>query len=54
MTKMKMSWINRFFVVTLHVLINSVFMEELDKFIVVFIYDILVSSKSMEGHEEHV
>jgi hypothetical protein len=33
---------------------NPVFMEELDKFIVVFIDDILVYSKSMEEHEEHL
>jgi hypothetical protein len=32
---------------------NSVFMEELEKFIVVFIDDILVYSKSMEEYEEH-
>jgi hypothetical protein len=35
-------------------LMNSVFMSELDKFIVVFIDDILVYSKSMEDHEEHL
>jgi hypothetical protein len=35
-------------------LMNSIFMEELDKFIVVFIDDILVYSKSMEEHEEHL
>jgi hypothetical protein len=35
-------------------LLNSVFMEELDKFIVVFIDDILVYSKSTEEHEEHL
>jgi hypothetical protein len=35
-------------------LMNSVFMEELDKFIVVFIDGILVYSKSMEEHEEHL
>jgi hypothetical protein len=35
-------------------LMNSVFMEELDKFIVVFIDDILVYSKSIEEHEEHL
>jgi hypothetical protein len=35
-------------------LMNSVFMEELDKFVVVFIDDILVYSKCMEEHEEHL
>jgi hypothetical protein len=35
-------------------LMNSVFMPELDKFVVVFIEDILVYSKSMEQHEEHL
>jgi hypothetical protein len=35
-------------------LMNSVFMPELDKFVVVFIDDILVYSKSMEEHEEHL
>jgi hypothetical protein len=35
-------------------LMNSVFMEELDKFIVVFIDNIFVYSKSMEEHEEHL
>jgi hypothetical protein len=35
-------------------LMNSVFMSELDKFVVVFIDDILVYSKSMEDHEEHL
>jgi hypothetical protein len=34
-------------------LMDSVFME-LDKFIVVFIDDILVYSKSMDEHEEHL
>jgi hypothetical protein len=33
---------------------NSVFMEELDKFIVVFIDDFLVFSKSKKEHEEHL
>jgi hypothetical protein len=32
---------------------NSVFMPDLDKFVVVFIDDILVYMKSMEEHEEH-
>jgi hypothetical protein len=35
-------------------LMNSIFMEELDKFDVVFIDDILVYSKSLEEHEEHL
>jgi hypothetical protein len=35
-------------------LMNSVFMPELDMFVVVFIDDILVYSKSMEDHEEHL
>jgi hypothetical protein len=35
-------------------LMNSVFMEELDMFIVLFIHNILVYSKSMEEHEEHL
>jgi hypothetical protein len=35
-------------------LMNSIFMEELDKFIVVFIDDILVYSKSMEEYEENL
>jgi hypothetical protein len=33
---------------------NSIFMPELDKFVMVFIDDILVYSKSMEEHEEHL
>jgi hypothetical protein len=35
-------------------LMNSVLMSELDKFVVVFIDDILVYSKSTEDHEEHL
>jgi hypothetical protein len=35
-------------------LMNSVFMEELDKFVVVFIDDILVFFKSKKEHEEHL
>jgi hypothetical protein len=30
---------------------NSIFMPELDKFVMVFIDDILVDSKSTEDHE---
>jgi hypothetical protein len=33
---------------------NSVFMLELDKFVIVFIGDILVYSTNMEEHEEHL
>jgi hypothetical protein len=33
---------------------NSVFMLELDKFVVVFIDDILIYSRSMEKHEEYL
>ncbi|WVZ48709.1 hypothetical protein U9M48_000128 [Paspalum notatum var. saurae] len=35
-------------------MMNSVFMNELDKFIVVFIDDILIYSKSEEEHKEHL
>jgi hypothetical protein len=35
-------------------LMNSVFMSELDKFIVVFIDDILVYSKNKVEHEQHL
>jgi hypothetical protein len=35
-------------------LMNKVFMEELDKFIVVFIDDILIYSKSAEEHGQHL
>jgi hypothetical protein len=35
-------------------LMNSVFMTELDKFVVVFIDDILVHSKNKEEHAEHL
>jgi hypothetical protein len=35
-------------------LMNKVFMEYLDKFVVGFIDDILVYSKSEEEHEEHL
>jgi hypothetical protein len=34
-------------------LMNSIFMLELDKFVVVFIDDILIYLRSMEEHEEH-
>ncbi|WVZ51710.1 hypothetical protein U9M48_002825 [Paspalum notatum var. saurae] len=35
-------------------MMNSVFMNELDKFVVVFIDDILIYSKSEKDHEEHL
>jgi hypothetical protein len=35
-------------------LMNSVFMPEFDQFVVVFIDDILVYSKSSEEHEDHL
>jgi hypothetical protein len=35
-------------------LMNKVFMEYLDKFVVLFVEDILVYSKSKEEHEEHL
>jgi hypothetical protein len=35
-------------------LMNKVFMEYLDRFIIVFIDDIIVFSKTMEEHEEHL
>jgi hypothetical protein len=35
-------------------LMNKVFMEYLDKFVMVFINDILVYSKSEEEHEDHL
>jgi hypothetical protein len=35
-------------------LMNLVFMPELDQFVMVFNDDILVYSKSMEEHEEHL
>jgi hypothetical protein len=35
-------------------LMNSVFLLEFDKFVMVFIDDILVYSKNLEEHEEHL
>ena len=35
-------------------LMNSVFMPELDKFVVVFIDDILIYSENESDHEEHL
>jgi hypothetical protein len=35
-------------------MMNKVFMEEMDKFVVVFIDDILIYSRSAEEHEQHL
>jgi hypothetical protein len=35
-------------------LMNSVFMDYLDKFVVVFIDDILIYSQNVQEHEEHL
>ncbi|WVZ86489.1 hypothetical protein U9M48_033254 [Paspalum notatum var. saurae] len=35
-------------------LMNKIFMDELDKHVIVFIDDILVYSKTIEEHEEHL
>jgi hypothetical protein len=35
-------------------LLNKVFMEYLEKFVVVFIDDMLIYSRSEEEHEEHL
>jgi hypothetical protein len=35
-------------------LINKIFMEYLDKFVIVFINDILVCTNDEEEHEEHL
>jgi hypothetical protein len=35
-------------------LMNKVFMEYLDKFVVVFMDDILIFSKNEEEHDEHL
>ena len=33
---------------------NKVFMDELDKYVIVFIDDILIYSKSAQEHEQHL
>jgi hypothetical protein len=35
-------------------LMNSIFIPKLDKFVVLFIDDILIYSRSMKEHEEHI
>ena len=35
-------------------LMNKVFMDELDKFVIVFIDDILIYFKSVQEHEQHL
>jgi Zn-dependent M16 (insulinase) family peptidase len=35
-------------------LMNSMFMDDLDKFVVVFIDDILIYSQNEQEHEEHL
>jgi len=35
-------------------LMNSIFFEELDVFVVIFIDDILIFSKTKEEHAEHI
>ena len=35
-------------------LMNKVFMDELDKFVIVFIDNILIYSKSVQEHEQHL
>ena len=35
-------------------MMNKVFMEELDKFVMVFIDDILIYSETTEEHEKHL
>ena len=35
-------------------MMNKVFMEELDKFVMVFIDDILIYSETAEEHEKHL
>jgi hypothetical protein len=35
-------------------LMNKVFMEYLDKFVAVFINDILIFTKNVEDHDEHL
>jgi hypothetical protein len=47
-------WIDKCFSPLFTYLTNSVFMPKLDKFVVVFIHDILIYSKNKEEHAEHL
>jgi hypothetical protein len=50
----KMAFSTRYGLYEFNQLMNKVFMEYLDRFVVVFINDILIYSKSDSDHEEHL